>query len=118
MEKPAVTATPTPQPVTTIPVHDEKKRETAIEKKNTPTPPAVETKPRYEARPEMKRETKPPVKIETAPPTIVRKPVAPPAEGPAQKRLLSPKEKSSAAEGVDAKKPKKKDEGPKKKGED
>jgi len=119
VEKPAVVAKPAPQPASTNPVLGEKKREAAIEKKNATTPPAVESKPRYEARPETRREPKPPVKVETAPPATVRKPVAPPAEGPpAPQRLMSPKEKSRAADGVEANKKKKEDKDPKKKGED
>ena len=116
MEQPAVAAKPTPQPVGTNPVRDEKKRETENEKTTAATPPSVELKPSREVRPETRQESKPRVQAESAPSSAVKKQSAPPSQKSVDKRLISPKEKARGAEQGPIKK-KKEDKGQKKKGE-
>ena len=115
VQKPAVAVKPTPPPVTSAPViREDRKQETAIEKKNAATPPAVVPRPRQEVRPETRPASKRPVKTETAPADAVKSQIAPPAERPVEKRLISPREKSRAAEQGEANKEKKEDKRPKK----
>lgn len=117
VEQPVLAAKPTPQLVMTNPICDEKKRETVIEKRNTPTPPAVEPKPKYEFQPETRHETKAPKKVATAAPAAIQKQIAPPSEKPADKRLMSPRESSRTREQGKADTKTKEDKAAKKKGE-
>jgi len=118
VERPPVAAKPATQSVTTDPVREERKRETVIEKKNVAPPPAVEPKPRQEVRPDTRYEAKPPVRVGTVPTAAVRKQTAPPSEKHAEKRLISPKEKSRAAEHAEPNKKMKEAKGAKKKSQE
>jgi len=118
VEQPTVVAKPMPKPSTIKPVRDEMQRETVVERRNIVAPPAVEPRPRYEAKPATDRAPQPPGRAQAAPPAAVRKQAAPPAGQSADMRLISPKEKSRAAERDQAYKTKKEDKGAKKKGED
>lgn len=111
-ERPVVAAKPTPQPATTLPVRDERKHEQAIERKNPTTPSVVEPKPKQEVRLEPRRELRPPAKVEAVPPSAVKKQTTPPSEMRADKRPISPREKSQAEQGrvKQANKPKKQGE--------
>lgn len=98
VEKPAAVENQTPQPVATKPIRNEKKHEPVIEKRNVVTPPAIESNPR--------RETNAPAKVEAARvPAVKKQPALPPAK-PANKKQISPKQKSPAAEHIEASKKK------------
>jgi hypothetical protein len=118
VEQPAVAAKPAPKAVTTNPIRDQKKRETAIEKMNTAAPPAVEPRPRDEVRPATERAPKPPVRAQAAPPASVQRQAVASAEITAGKKLMSPKEKSRTDERVEANKKSKQASDQKKKGEE
>jgi hypothetical protein len=108
---PTVTAKPAPQPITPNPIRDEQKREPTVEKKNPATSPAVQAEPRREVRSAAKPAAASPVQVEAAPQAAVKRPTAPPSQRPDQKRVISPKEKSQAAEQVEPDKKKQDDRG-------
>jgi len=119
-QKPAVATKPTPQPVAASPIRNEKKLETAGEKKNPATPLTVEPGSRNEARPVTRPETKPVFTVGTARPNPVIAQTTPSPERPAANRQNSPREKSQATERSEANKTKAevKSKGPAKKGEE
>ena len=98
VEKPAAVENQTPQPVATKPIRNEKKHEPVIEKRNVVTAPAIETNPKHE--------TNAPAKVEAARvPAVKKQPALPPVK-PANKKLISPKQKTPAAEHIEANKKK------------
>lgn len=85
-EKKAVTAKPTPQPVTKNPELDEMRRNTPADKSATTAPPASELESRNDVRSETKRKVNQPVKIEAAPPAEEQEPTTPTPGSPRQPR--------------------------------
>ncbi len=94
---PTVLAKPATSPIATPPAGDERKRERTVEAKNPITPPVVEPGSRQETRPQPARAAGRPGKTEPATPASIRQQTSPPVETPAEKRVISPKEKSQAA---------------------
>jgi len=112
VEKPTVAARPTPQPVTTNPIREERKHETVIESKHTATPATDEPKTGNAIRRVTKPEAIPAAKTEEMPSFPASIQPAPPAGRPTARQLVSPSEKSRAREQAEVNKNAKPDNAP------
>jgi hypothetical protein len=106
LDKPAIATQPTPPAVSRLPVREAKGREAAIEKKNSPTPPAFGPASRQAVKTETRQDAKRPMKVENVPPSAAREHAAPTSAKPADQRPISRSEKSRTSDQAEANKKK------------